>query len=38
MPGTPQDQRVPEAAGWGGYPGGLAVTKGASLFPRLTPS
>ncbi len=28
------DQRLPAAAVWGGYPGGLAVTKGESLFPR----
>ncbi len=28
------DQRLPAAAGWGGYPGGLPVTKGAALFPR----
>jgi methionyl-tRNA synthetase len=28
------DQQVPEAARWGGYPGGLPVTKGEPLFPR----
>src|SRR5690606_17165506 len=33
--GAPADQRLPEAATWGGYPGGLTVTKGAPLFPRL---
>ena len=38
LAGTPLDQRLPEAAGWGGYPGGLPVEKGAPLFPRLTPS
>jgi methionyl-tRNA synthetase len=38
LPGSPSDQRLPEAAAWGGYPGGLPVTKGAPLFPRLTPS
>lgn len=27
-------QRLPEAAKWGGYPGGLPVEKGPSLFPR----
>ena len=27
------DQRLPAAAAWGGYPGGLAVTKGEPLFP-----
>ena len=26
--------RLPEAAAWGGYPGGLAVEKGEPLFPR----
>ena len=30
------DQRLPAAAAWGGYPGGLTVTKGESLFPRKT--
>ena len=34
LPGAPEDQRLPEAASWGGYPGGLAVEKGAPLFPR----
>jgi methionyl-tRNA synthetase len=29
------EQRLPEAAQWGGYPGGLTVTKGDSLFPRI---
>ncbi|MGH8919330.1 MAG: methionine--tRNA ligase, partial [Actinomycetes bacterium] len=24
------------AAAWGGYPGGLPVTKGTALFPRIT--
>ena len=28
------DQRLPRAAQWGGYPGGLPVTKGTALFPR----
>jgi methionyl-tRNA synthetase len=36
LAGSPLDQRLPGAAAWGGYPGGLAVTKGAPLFPRLT--
>jgi hypothetical protein len=31
-----EDQRVPAAATWGGYPGGLTVTKGEALFPRKT--
>jgi methionyl-tRNA synthetase len=30
-------QRLPDAATWGGYPGGLPVEKGAPLFPRITP-
>ncbi len=30
------EQRLPAAAAWGGYPGGLTVTKGDPLFPRLT--
>jgi len=29
-------QRLPEAALWGGYPGGLSVQRGAPLFPRMT--
>jgi methionyl-tRNA synthetase len=32
--GSPADQRLPDAAEWGGYPGGLAVEKGPPLFPR----
>jgi methionyl-tRNA synthetase len=35
LPGSPADQRLPEAATWGGYPGGLPVEKGAPLFPRI---
>jgi methionyl-tRNA synthetase len=35
LEGSPTDQRLPAAAAWGGYPGGLPVEKGASLFPRL---
>ena len=31
---SPADQRLPEAAEWGGYPGGLPVEKGRPLFPR----
>jgi len=34
MPGAITDQRLPEAAAWGGYPGGLPVVKGDPLFPR----
>ena len=35
LPGEPADHRLPAAAAWGGYPGGLDVVKGAPLFPRL---
>ena len=34
LPGLVTDQRLPGAAAWGGYPGGLPVVKGDSLFPR----
>lgn len=34
MPGNLTDQRLPQAAEWGGYPGGLRVEKGDPLFPR----
>jgi methionyl-tRNA synthetase len=34
LPGVPEDHRVPDDARWGGYPGGLTVTKGEPLFPR----
>jgi methionyl-tRNA synthetase len=36
LPGSVVDQRLPEAATWGGYPGGLPVAKGPPLLPRLT--
>lgn len=35
LDGGPADQRLPDAAAWGGYPGGLPVVKGKPLFPRL---
>jgi len=35
MSGTVEEQRLPEAAAWGGYPGGLSVEMGDPLFPRL---
>ena len=35
LSGAPAEQRLPEAAEWGGYPGGLPVEKGAPLFPRI---
>jgi methionyl-tRNA synthetase len=28
-------QRLPDAATWGGYSGGMTVTKGDALFPRI---
>lgn len=34
LPGTVGEQRLPAAASWGGYPGGLTVVKGDPLFPR----
>jgi len=34
--GSPLDARLPDAARWGGYPGGLPVEKGLPLFPRLS--
>jgi methionyl-tRNA synthetase len=36
LTGSPEEQRLPAAAAWGGYPGGLPVSKGPPLFPRLT--
>ena len=36
LPGNVADQRLPAAAAWGQYAGGTTVTKGESLFPRLT--
>ena len=35
LAGAPAEQRLPTAAAWGGYPGGLAVEKGDPLIPRL---
>jgi methionyl-tRNA synthetase len=34
LPGRVDEQRLPDAAAWGQYPGGLTVTKGDPLFPR----
>jgi methionyl-tRNA synthetase len=31
---SPGDERLPEAAAWGGYPAGRAVERAAPLFPR----
>ncbi len=36
LTGSVTDQRLPEAAAWGGYPGGLAVERGKPLFPRIS--
>jgi methionyl-tRNA synthetase len=36
LPGHPAEQRLPAAAAWGGYPGGLPVAAGAPLFPRVS--
>jgi methionyl-tRNA synthetase len=35
LKGDIADQRLPDAAAWGGYPGGVAVVKGDPLFPRI---
>jgi len=35
LDGSPTDQQLPAAVTWGGYPGGLPVEKGESLFPRI---
>jgi methionyl-tRNA synthetase len=35
LAGTPEDQRLPDAARWGQYPGGAAIETGAPLFPRI---
>ncbi len=34
LTGSPDEQRLPDAGSWGGYPGGLQVEKGPPLFPR----
>jgi methionyl-tRNA synthetase len=36
LDGAVDDQRLPAATGWGGYPGGRPVEKGPALFPRIT--
>ncbi|MBU6328571.1 MAG: methionine--tRNA ligase [Acidobacteria bacterium] len=36
LTGTPAEQRLPDAAAWGGYPGGLPVRTGDPLFPRIS--
>jgi methionyl-tRNA synthetase len=34
MTGLVVDQRLPKAAAWGRYPGGIPVAKGEPMFPR----
>jgi methionyl-tRNA synthetase len=34
LEGDPSGLRLPAAAGWGAYPGGIPVVKGDPLFPR----
>jgi methionyl-tRNA synthetase len=36
LPGRVEDQRLPHAATWGGYPGDLKLERGGPLFPRIT--
>jgi methionyl-tRNA synthetase len=36
LTGEPSEQHLPEAAIWGGYPGGLPVERAGPLFPRIT--
>ena len=35
LDGQIADQRLPAAAAWGQYPGGLTLAPGDPLFPRL---
>ncbi len=35
LDGSPLEQRLPQAAKWGQYPGSLLVAEGKPLFPRL---
>jgi methionyl-tRNA synthetase len=35
LPGSPVDQRLPDAAAWGGLVAGARLDKGAPLFPRI---
>ena len=35
LSGSPAAQRLPDAATWGQYPGGVRVEKGQPLFPRI---
>ncbi|MHB1912580.1 MAG: methionine--tRNA ligase, partial [Acidimicrobiales bacterium] len=36
LAGSPAEERLPAAAEWGGYPGGVEVVPGNPLFPRKT--
>jgi methionyl-tRNA synthetase len=38
QPGRPDEQRLPDAAGWGLLPAGNRLERGAPLFPRKEPS
>ena len=38
LEGAPEEQRLPDAAGWGRLPAGSRLEKGAPLFPRLEPA
>ncbi len=38
MPGLAAEQRLPDAAVWGGYPGGVPVEVGDPIFPRFKPA
>jgi methionyl-tRNA synthetase len=38
LPGAVTDARVPADLAWGGYPGGLRITKSTPLFPRKEPT
>jgi methionyl-tRNA synthetase len=35
LEGLPTEQRLPDAAAWGAYPGGARLQRGPALFPRL---
>ncbi len=35
LDGSPAELRLPEAAAWGGYPGGRTIVAGDPLFPRI---
>ncbi|HEX2737244.1 MAG TPA: methionine--tRNA ligase [Acidimicrobiia bacterium] len=38
LDGRPDDQRLPAATAWGAMPSGVALEKGAPLFPRIDPA